>query len=47
MSSAGENVEAAWTAEIERRMAAIDAGTTALTPWPEVKRRIEKEILDK
>ena len=44
---ADEGVEAAWAAEIERRMAAIDAGTVTLTPWPDAKRRIEEEILKK
>ena len=37
--------EAAWDAEIERRIAAIEAGTIKLEPWETVKRRIEKEIL--
>ena len=37
--------EAAWAVEIERRVAAIEAGTVKLEPWEEVKRRIEKEIL--
>jgi len=36
---------AAWTAEIEKRVASIEAGTAQLEPWPEVKRRIEREIL--
>jgi putative addiction module component (TIGR02574 family) len=36
---------AAWNAEIERRVAAIEAGTVRLEPWENVKRRIEKEIL--
>lgn len=39
-----EDVEASWAAELERRVAAIDAGATALQPWNEVKRRIEWEI---
>jgi putative addiction module component (TIGR02574 family) len=37
--------EAAWAVEIERRVAAIEAGTAKLEPWEDVKRRIEKEIL--
>ncbi len=37
--------EAAWAAEIERRVAAIEAGTVELEPWENVKRRIESEIL--
>jgi putative addiction module component (TIGR02574 family) len=44
---ADESVEAAWAAEIERRMAAIDAGTATLTPWADVKSRIEEKILKK
>lgn len=40
-----EDVEAAWAAEIERRMARIKAGTAKLVPWEDVKDRIEKEIL--
>jgi putative addiction module component (TIGR02574 family) len=39
------DAEAAWDAEIERRIAAIEAGTIALEPWEQVKRRIEKDIL--
>ena len=39
------DAEAAWNAEIERRIAAIDAGTMRLEPWTEVKRRIERDVL--
>jgi putative addiction module component (TIGR02574 family) len=42
---ADSDAEAAWNAEIERRVAAIEAGTVRLEPWEEVKRRIEKQIL--
>jgi putative addiction module component (TIGR02574 family) len=42
---ADPDADAAWQAEIERRVAAIEAGTVALEPWEDVKRRIEKEIL--
>ena len=38
--------EAAWDAEIRRRVAAIEAGTEDLEPWEEVRRRIEREIRD-
>ncbi len=38
-------VEAAWEAEIKRRVEAIDAGTVVLEPWDDVKRRIKNEIL--
>jgi putative addiction module component (TIGR02574 family) len=39
------DAEAAWELEIERRVAAIEAGTAKLEPWEDVKRRIEREIL--
>lgn len=42
-----EDVEAAWAAELERRVALIDAGVVKLEPWSEVKRRIRQEILRK
>jgi putative addiction module component (TIGR02574 family) len=42
---ADPDAEAAWEVEIERRIAAIEAGTVKLEPWETVKRRIEKEIL--
>ena len=42
---ADPTAEAAWAVEIERRVAAIEAGTVKLEPWQAVKRRIEKEIL--
>jgi putative addiction module component (TIGR02574 family) len=31
------NVEAAWSAEIERRLVEIDAGTVELIPWEDVR----------
>jgi putative addiction module component (TIGR02574 family) len=34
-----------WTAEIERRVAAIEAGTATIEPWDEVRRRIERDVL--
>lgn len=34
-----------WAEEIERRVASIEAGTTVLEPWDEVKRRIERDVL--
>ncbi len=40
-----EEVEAAWAAEIQRRIERIEAGEEKLIPWDDVKRRIEKEIL--
>ena len=39
------DADAAWDAEIERRIAAIEAGTLRLEPWSEVKRRIERDVL--
>ena len=39
------NAEAAWQAEIERRVADLKAGKVKLEPWDKVKRRIEKAIL--
>ena len=39
------DADAAWAAEVERRVAAIEAGTVKLEAWKDVKRRIEKEIL--
>ena len=42
---ADPNTEAAWAVEIERRVAAIEAGTVKLEPWEDVKRRVEKELL--
>ena len=42
---ADPDAEAAWAAEIERRVDAIEAGAVALEPWEDVKRRIEKDIL--
>jgi len=40
-------IEAAWAAEIERRCAALDAGTTGTTDWEDVRRQIKAEILRK
>jgi putative addiction module component (TIGR02574 family) len=42
---ADPDAERAWDAEIERRIAAIEAGTISLEPWDQVRRRIGKEIL--
>ncbi len=42
---ADPNAEAAWAFEIERRVAAIEAGTVKLEPWEDVKRRVAREIL--
>jgi putative addiction module component (TIGR02574 family) len=42
---ADPDVEAAWAAEVEQRVAALEAGNLKLEPWEEAKRRIEKETL--
>lgn len=34
------DVEAAWAAEIDRRLAQIDAGEVELIPWEEVKDKL-------
>ena len=42
---ADPDAESAWDAEIERRIAAIEAGTIQLEPWEQVRHRIERDIL--
>jgi putative addiction module component (TIGR02574 family) len=42
---ADPDAEAAWASEVERRVDAIEAGTGALEPWEDAKRRIERDIL--
>ena len=39
-----EGVEEAWAAEIERRCAALDAGTSGTTAWDDVRRQIETDL---
>ena len=34
------DVEAAWAAEIEQRVAELDAGTAKTIPWEEVRQRL-------
>ena len=34
------DVEAAWSAEIERRVTDIDSGNVKTVPWDEVRRRL-------
>lgn len=41
--SADPDAAAAWAIEIERRVAAIEAGMVKLELWENVKRRIERE----
>lgn len=40
-----EQVEAAWAAEIQRRIGRIEAGTEKLLPWEDVQKQIDKKIL--
>jgi putative addiction module component (TIGR02574 family) len=42
---ADPDAEQAWSAQIERRIAAIEQGADPLEPWDQVRRRIEKDIL--
>jgi len=35
---------AAWNAEINHRVTAIEAGTENLEPWEKVRRRMERKI---
>jgi putative addiction module component (TIGR02574 family) len=35
-----EGVDKAWRAEIERRMAELDAGSVEVIPWEEVRARL-------
>jgi putative addiction module component (TIGR02574 family) len=37
----------AWAQEIERRVAAIEAGSATSEPWDDARRRIERDILGK
>ncbi len=39
------DADAAWEAEIARRVAALESGVAHLEPWDDVRRRIAKEIL--
>jgi putative addiction module component (TIGR02574 family) len=36
----GNDVEAAWKTEIERRITELDAGAVSPIPWPEVRQRL-------
>jgi putative addiction module component (TIGR02574 family) len=42
---ADPDAEAAWDAEIDRRIEAIDGGAIKLEAWSDVKRRIERDLL--
>jgi putative addiction module component (TIGR02574 family) len=39
------DAETAWAAEIDRRVSAIESGTSVPESWQDVKTRIEKDIL--
>jgi putative addiction module component (TIGR02574 family) len=39
-----QDVDEAWAVEIERRCAAVDAGTLATSDWSDVRARIERDI---
>ena len=39
-----EGVEAAWLAEAERRMAALDSGDAKLIPWEDVRNRLLQRL---
>lgn len=41
---AQQDVDKAWVAEIERRCAAVDAGTMGTSDWKDVRARIERDI---
>lgn len=36
-----ENAEAAWSAEISKRLREIDSGSVRMIPWSEVRRRLD------
>lgn len=42
--AAQREVDEAWAIEIERRCAAVDAGTLATSDWKDVRSRIERDI---
>jgi putative addiction module component (TIGR02574 family) len=46
VEAGGEDVEAAWLAEVERRMEATDRGTEKLEPWEVVHDRIAARLRD-
>ena len=39
-----QDVDDAWIEEIERRCAAVDAGTLGTSDWKDVRARIERDI---
>lgn len=45
LDEAEQEVETAWAAEIQQRVAAVRAGELASTDWREVLARVEKDVL--
>jgi putative addiction module component (TIGR02574 family) len=43
-SAPGEDIDAAWAAEIERRIRSIDDGSAKLIPWDEVMHEIDGRL---
>jgi putative addiction module component (TIGR02574 family) len=39
-----QSIDEAWATEIERRCAAVDAGTLGTSDWKDVRARIERDI---
>ena len=40
-----QDVEAAWAAEVDRRIEAVEAGRAKLVPWDDMERAAERETL--
>lgn len=40
----GDDVDAAWSAEIEKRIRSIDDGSAKLIPWDEVRQEIDGRL---
>ena len=47
ISEPERDIEAAWSAEIERRLVEIDAGTVELIPWDDVRLELFGEWITK
>jgi putative addiction module component (TIGR02574 family) len=41
---ADEDVEAAWLAEVERRLQDVDRGTASVEPWDAVRERLARRL---
>ncbi|XYH98587.1 addiction module protein [Sorangium sp. So ce1128] len=41
---ADEDVEAAWLAEVERRLQDVDRGAAKVTPWDDVRERLARRL---